>query len=89
MTNPNAVPERFDLSPGYLEVQAAKAAFMGRLREYEPFTHLPENSAGYMTPQCAVACALAEVWRQGRKYQRDHDNAALVALVDQKGGATA
>lgn len=84
--NTEAVLERLDLNPGYIEVQAAKAAFMGRLRECEPYTRLPKGSAGYMSPECAVACALAEVWRQGRKYQRDRNDVALAALAGPERG---
>lgn len=79
--NTEAVMERLDLNPGYIEVRAAKAAFTGRLLECEPYTRLPECSAGYMSPECAVACVLAEVWRQGRKYQRDQDKTVLMGLA--------
>ena len=41
-----------------------------------------------MSPETAVACALAEVWRQGRKYQRDQDGAALLELAGITQGAT-
>lgn len=71
----------FDLHPSYVEVQAAKAVFLSMLRKYQKFTRLPAGSAGYMSPEVAAACALAEVWRQGRKYQRDQDGAALLELA--------
>lgn len=35
-----------------------------------------------MRPETAVDCALAEVWRQGRKYQRDQNRDALLALSE-------
>lgn len=67
----------FDLSPSVLEVQAAKKVFTKRLSIFAD-----EINCGAMRPETAVACALAEVWRQGRKYQRDQDRAALFELAD-------
>ena len=77
----------FDLSPSFLEVQAAKAVFLKRLRHYAPFARQPKGSPGYMSPETVVACALAEVWRQGRKYRRDQDGAALLELSGYGKGA--
>lgn len=41
----------------------------------------PLGSQSYMSPETVAACALAEVWKQGRKFQRDHDTAALVEFA--------
>lgn len=70
----------FDLHLSFLEVQAAKAVFLRCLRHFAPFARRPKGTPGYMSPETAVSCALAEVWRQGRKYQRDQDRAALFEL---------
>lgn len=71
----------FDLHPSFVEVQAAKAVFMKELRKNQPYTRYQLGSNLYMSPETAVACALAEVWRQGRKFQRDHDSDALLKLA--------
>ena len=66
----------FDLHPSVAEVQAAKAVFKKRLNSFAY-----DVNHGTMRPETAVACALAEVWRQGRKYQRDQDGAVLLELA--------
>lgn len=66
----------FDLHPSFLEVEAAKKVFTKRLSVFAD-----EVNCGAMRPETAMACALAEVWRQGRKYQRDQDGDALLALA--------
>lgn len=66
----------FDLSPSFVEVQAAKAVFKKRLS-----TFAADVNRGTMRPETAVSCALAEVWRQGRKYKRDRDQDALMELA--------
>mgnify|MGYP006906610270 CR=1 FL=1 len=71
----------FDLHPSFMEVQAAKAVFMMKLQENRQRTRYQPEAQLYMSPETVVACALAEVWRQGRKYQRDRDNAALRELA--------
>ena len=70
-----AVVEMMDLHPSFLEVMAAEAVFKKCLGAYANDVNL-----GTMRPETAVSCALAEVWRQGRKYQRDQDGAALFAM---------
>lgn len=65
----------FGLNPSFLEVQAANAIFKKRLSHFAD-----DVNSGTMRPETAVSCALAEVWRQGRKYQRDQDGAALLEL---------
>lgn len=65
-----------DLNPSFFEVQAAKNVFKKRLSSFAD-----EVNCGTMRPETAVACALAEVWRQGRKYQRDQDSDALYELA--------
>ena len=72
--------DRINLAPSISEVQAAKAVFLGRVNHYRQFTSIQPGTP-YMSPETAVACALAEVWRQGRKYQRDQDAAALLELA--------
>ena len=66
----------FDLHPSFLEVQAAKAVFKKRLSVFAD-----DVNRGTMRPETAASCALAEVWRQGRKYQRDQDKAELFELA--------
>lgn len=75
-----ATPE-WDLWPSYQEVQAAKAVFLERVRHYAPDIDLPKDDPGYMSPSTLMACALAEVWREGRRYQRDQDSAGLAELA--------
>lgn len=70
----------FDLKPSLIEVHAAKAVFLKKLQQNRRYTQYQPGSSLYMSPETAVACALAEVWRQGRKYQRDQDSAALLEL---------
>ena len=70
----------FDLHPSYVEVQAAKTVFLRWLAAHEDVIALPENDPQHMSRHVAMSCALAEVWRQGRKYQRDQDRAALLEL---------
>lgn len=76
-----AVIESLDLNPSLLEVQAAKAVFLKKIQQNQRYTQYQPGTPLYMSPETAMACALAEVWRQGRKYQRDQDQAALVALA--------
>ena len=75
--------DKHDLSPSFLEVQAAKAVFLKKFNQNRRFAQLPpDDGIGlYMSPETVAACALAEVWRQGRKYQRDQDRAALLELA--------
>lgn len=76
-----AVIEMFDLNPSVLEVQAAEAVFIRELQKNRQRTRYQPGDASYMSPETVVACALAEVWRQGRKFQRDHDSDALLELA--------
>ena len=78
----------FDLSPSFMEVQAAKAVFLRKLQQNRQYTRYQPGTQLYMSPETAVACALAEVWRQGRKYQRDQAGAALLELAGITQGAT-
>lgn len=75
------LPERLDLNPSFLEVQAAKAIFLKEFRRNARYARLHPGSSLYMSPEVVTACALAEVWRQGRKFQRDHNTAALVEFA--------
>lgn len=68
--------EMLDLNPSFLEVQAAKAVFKKRLSDFAD-----DVNREAMRPETAISCALAEVWRQGRKHQRDQDAAVLVELT--------
>lgn len=63
----------FDLWPSCMEVQAAKAVFLGQVALY--------SQDSDMSPNTIMASALAEVWRQGRRYQRDQNTAALRKLA--------
>ncbi len=63
----------FDLWPSVMEVEAAKKVFLERVAHYSQFDDMSRNTL--------MACALAEVWRQGRRYQRDRDDAALAELA--------
>ena len=67
--------EMLDLNPSVLEVEAAKTVFKKRLGSFAD-----DVNCGAMRSEVAVVCALAEVWRQGRKYQRDQDRVALLKL---------
>lgn len=71
----------FDLRPSFVEVQAAKAVFLEKLQQNRQYTHYQPGTQLYMSPETAISCALAEVWRQGRKYQRDRDDDALLSLA--------
>lgn len=71
----------FDLGPEIVEVQAAKAVFLKRVRHFAPYAHRFPRDPGYMSPETVVACALADVWKQGRKYQRDKNRAELFELA--------
>lgn len=71
----------FDLYPTVLEVQAASAVFLRDLLEREEDVRLPKEHPCHMSPYIALSCALAEVWRQGRRYQRDQDAKALSSLA--------
>lgn len=71
----------FDLHPSFAEVQAAKAVFIKKLQQNRQYTRYQPGTQQYMSPETVVACALAEVWRQGRKFQRDQDHDALLALA--------
>lgn len=79
----------FDLHPSFAEVQAAKAVFLKKLQQDWQYTRYQPGTQLYMSPETVVACALAEVWRQGRKYQRDHDSDALLELAGIVKGARA
>ncbi|MEY8319130.1 hypothetical protein AALB19_17715 [Oscillospiraceae bacterium 50-58] len=75
------IREMLDLNPSFAEVQAAKAVFLERLKHYAPAASLPEGDPGYMSKDTLLSCALAEVWRQGRWYQRDQDSGKLMELA--------
>ena len=62
----------FDRHPSFLEAEAAAGAFLAAVARYQ--------GTGYFSQDTIVRCALAEVWRQGRIYERDRDTAALLAL---------
>ena len=66
----------FDLHPSFVEVQAAKAVFKMHLSYFADGIN-----RGTMRPETAVSCALAEVWRQGKRFQRDQDFDALMELA--------
>ncbi len=59
----------FDLWPSLCEVARAERAFMSRLEKDKN-----EVRTGNMELETAIRCALAEVWRQGRLWQRDRAN---------------
>lgn len=75
------IREMLDLNPSFAETRAAKAAFLQWLKAHEAVISLPESDPQHMSRDVAMSCALAEVWRQGRRYQRDQNNAALMALA--------
>lgn len=66
----------FDLHPSFVEVQAAKAVFKRHLSCFAD-----DVNRGTMRPETAVSCALAEVWRHGKRFQRDQDYDALMELA--------
>ena len=63
--------KEFDSHPSSLEVHAAAAAFLRKVNSYQGCD---------ISRESLMYCALAEVWRQGRIYERDHDTAALIEL---------
>ena len=65
----------FDCHPSFLEVQAAAGAFLKEISRYQ--------DADDISRDIAIRCALAEVWRQGRIYERDRDTDVLLALSRQ------
>ena len=79
--------DKLDLNPSHLEVRAAKTVFLKKLHQNQQYTRYRPGSQLYMSPETVVACALAEVWRQGRKYQRDQDSVTLYELADIRKGA--
>lgn len=66
----------FDCHPSVLEVEAAAAAFLMEVSRYQGADNISRDTA--------IRCALAEVWRQGRIYERDRDIAALLRLSRQE-----
>ena len=62
---------RYDLWPTMGEVARAKQVFTDEIRRYEDAPALPQDNQACMQSKSAITCALAEVWRQGRIYQRD------------------
>ena len=75
------IREKLDLHPSFAEVQTAKAVFLRWLEEHEDVITLPESDPQHMSRNVAMSCALAEVWRQGRRYQRDQDSSKLLELA--------
>ena len=63
----------FDLWPSAMEVEAAKKVFLERVAHYSQCDDMSRNTL--------MVCALAEVWRQGRRYQRGQDAAAVAELA--------
>ena len=57
----------FDLSPTVWEVNQAKRVFAETVKRYE---NCPD-----MAKETIIACAIAEVWRSGRMYQREKEAA--------------
>lgn len=67
----------FDCHPSFLEVEAAAGAFLAAVARYQGADDISQDTI--------IRCALAEVWRQGRIYERDRDAAALLALSRREG----
>lgn len=70
--NRDELAKALDYHPSFLEVRAAAGAFMAEISRYQEADNISRDTA--------IRCALAEVWRQGRIYERDRDAAALLAL---------
>lgn len=67
----------YDLWPTFWEVDAAKMAFFKYALAHQEDILSAPGTPGHMTQDTGLTCALAEVWRQGRIYQRDQDAKAL------------
>lgn len=74
--NQRELAAALDCHPSFLEVQAAAGAFMAEISRYQDADNISRDTA--------IRCALAEVWRQGRIYERDRDSAGLWDLIGQK-----
>ena len=68
---------RYDLWPTMGEVARAKQVFTDEIGRYEEARDLPQDNRACMQNKTAITCALAEVWRQGRIYQRDCTESAF------------
>ena len=75
---PDVIDETY---PSVLEVNAASAIFLESLASYTERVTLPERNPFHMTRKTAIMCALADVWQQGRRYQRDQNAVELAAIV--------
>lgn len=64
--------KEFDCHPSVPEVQAAAGAFLLKVSRYQGEDNISRDTV--------IRCALAEVWRQGRLYERDRDTVALLEL---------
>lgn len=71
-----------ELRPSLLEVQEAKTVFLKKLQKNRRYTWCQPGTQLYMSPKTAVACALMEVWRQSRMFQRNQDLSTLLELTD-------
>lgn len=67
----------YDLWPTLWEVEAAKAVFLKYALAHQEDILSAPGTPGHMTKDMGLTHALAEVWRQGRIYQRDQDAKAL------------
>ena len=61
-----------ELWPSVYEVLEAERVFLRSIAKYKE-----DISNGTMQPKTAVNCALAEVWRHGRLWQKEHTDRPL------------
>ena len=58
--------------PTVFEVSEAERIFMEYVQKRVEDVRTPLQDPGHMQPQTLIRCALAEVWRHGRKWQKNH-----------------
>lgn len=63
----------FDLAPSVLEVNEATRVFLQEAKRHIKYVSLPDSDPLHMSKEVFMSCCLAEVWRAGRKYQREEE----------------
>ncbi len=73
----NAKTLDFDLWPSVLEVKQATDIFLCYVNQRAELTGLSPQDPAYMSNDTLMRCAIAEVWRLGKIYQRNKERERL------------
>ena len=70
----------FDLTTSVLEVNEAARVFLQEADRLKRYTSLPDTDPLHISKECFIRSCLSEVWRAGRKYQRNEEKKEAEAV---------